>query len=91
MKTLVFHMVILCVVFLYTSGIRISFHPFKIEFPDWIFGTALTIGIVCFVVCLASMHYKGKTDGNQGYDKGFKDGTEYVLNLLNEKFKEESK
>lgn len=72
---------IIIVLFVFLSNTTVTIKPFSIKCPHWI---SAVIALITMFGLLFYIEYKE----HKSYEKGFKDGAEYVVGLLEKNRKE---
>ena len=82
MKTFDWIMLAVSLVFLaMLFGLKVSFKPFKISLEDWRYGLGWLFLLIGVSILLIDKELK---EYSKGYRKGLKDGSQLVIDKLNE-------
>lgn len=76
--------IMLVLIFLFTSGISIQFKPFHISFSYPVFGAGIVLIAIGIALCCGNVYYKGieESEYSDGYKKGFESGADYVIDYI---------
>lgn len=85
-KEIIIGVIILSIMFILSSGAKIQFNPFHISFSQPLFGLGIIFMVIGFMLCVNSSYMNGRKDSS--YDRGFKEGIEYILNWAKKNNKE---
>lgn len=80
-------MIMLVLVFLFSSGISVQFKPFHISFSYPVFGVGIVFIAIGIALCCGNTYYKGMNENgySDGYKKGFDRGVGYVIEYVKKK------
>lgn len=66
---------------LYSSGMRISLFPLKIEFPNWVNLIGLVLIMIGAIMLTISKYHDGY---NKGYKEGFGECRKFITEIIKE-------